>query len=137
MVQPNDPYRVVFYVPNSELASPGEEYLNSCPPGIRGRFLTLLVEISKAPPFRFSGGGLWEAMHGEMTGWFEIRIDSSKLNHYRLFCVLDHEAVNYEQRLLVVITGRTKRYRTALPHSEYRKIRKLGVDYFSQNPRLI
>lgn len=137
MVHPNDPYRVVFYSPDSNSLPLGEEYLNSCPRGIRGRFLTLLVAISEAPPFRFSGGGFWEAMHGEMTGWFEIRIDSTKSKHYRLFCVLDHEAVNYEERLLVVITERTKKYRTTLEPNEYRKIKKLGVEYFSQNPRLI
>ena len=136
-MHPNDPYRVVFYAPESGATPLGEEYLNSCPRGIRGRFLTSLVAISEAPPFRFSGGGLWEAMHGEMTGWFEVRINSNKSNHYRLFCVLDHEALNYEERLLVVITGRTKRYRTTLEPSDYRKIKKLGVEYFSQNPRLI
>ena len=137
MVQPTDPFLIVFFAPDPGLPSFGEEFLNSCPPGIRGRFLALLVEIAKAPPFRFSGGGLWEAMHGEMTGWFEIRVDFNKSKHYRLFCVLDHEALNYEERLLVVITGKTKKYRTTITANEYNKIRKLGAEYFSQNPRLI
>ena len=75
-------------------------------------------------------------MRGDMTGWFEVRVDFSKSNHYRLFCVLDHEAMNYDERLLVVIAGRTKKYRTKLADSDYRKIRKLGDEYFSQNPRL-
>lgn len=137
MARPNDPYRVVFYAPEANTTSPGEDFLNSCPSGIRGRFLTLLVEIAKAPPFRFRGGGLWEAMHGDMTGWFEIRVDSNRSSHYRLFCVLDQVALNYQEHLLVVITGRTKKYRTTLAANEYRKIKKLGDEYFSRNPRLI
>ena len=131
------PFRVVFYNPKRVAVSPGEEYLSGCPVGIRGRFLAALVEIAKAPPFRFRGGGLWEAMHGTMTGWFEVRINSGHREHYRLFCVLDHEAQNFEERLLVVISGRTKKYGTTLDSAEYRKIKKLGDEYFAQNPRLI
>jgi len=26
-----------------------------------------------APPPRFSGGGKWEAMHGDMAGYYEVR----------------------------------------------------------------
>lgn len=131
------PFRVVFFAPESEKVPPGIDYLDSCSAAIRGRFLALLVEIANAPPFRFRGGGLWEAMHGDMTGWFEVRVNFNRASHHRLFCVLDHQAKNYEERLLVVITGRTKKHSTTLKGSEYRKIKKLGDEYFSQNPRSI
>lgn len=131
------PFRVVFFTPERGVIAPAQKYLDECPDSIRGRFLTALVEIAKAPPFRFRGGGLWESMHGSMTGWFEVRINSGKRIHFRLFCVLDHEALNFEERLLVVITGRNKKYQTKFSKAEYLKIRKLGDDYFSSNPRMI
>lgn len=131
------PFRVVFFTPEGGVIPPAQKYLDDCPDGIRGRFLSALVEIAKAPPFRFRGGGLWEAMHGSMTGWFEVRINSGNRIHFRLFCVLDHEALNIEERLLVVITGRNKKYQTKFSQAEYSKIKKLGDDYFSSNPRLI
>jgi hypothetical protein len=28
-----------------------------------------LVAVAAAPPKRFAGGGYWEAMKGDMTGW--------------------------------------------------------------------
>ena len=31
---------------------------------------------------RFAGGGYWEAMKGEMTGWFELRVDGPGRHHY-------------------------------------------------------
>jgi hypothetical protein len=50
---------------------------------------SILTHVAAAPPKRFSGGGYWEAMHGEMTGWFEVRVDGPQRRHYRLFCLLD------------------------------------------------
>jgi hypothetical protein len=32
----------------------------------------VLTAVAAAPPHRFSGGGYWEAMHGEMTGYCEV-----------------------------------------------------------------
>jgi hypothetical protein len=49
----------------------------------------VLKAVSEAPPPRFSGGGYWEAMHDEMAGYYEVRVDGPKRRHYRLFCVLE------------------------------------------------
>lgn len=133
----SDSYRVVFFNPDQHAISHVEEFFNEMPPNIRIRFLTVLDEVAKCPPFKFRGGGLWEAMKGSMTGWFEVRITSGKENHYRLYCVLDSNALNCEESLLVVIDGRVKKYLTVLPEREYGKIRELGQAYFSSNPRLI
>lgn len=76
-------------------------------------------------------------MKGDMTGWFEIRVDSSKRHHCRLFCRLDYETRNSEKPLLVVITGLDKPFRTEFSEADYGAVRRLGDEYLSQNPRSI
>ena len=62
-----------------------------------------LIAVATAPPKRFAGGGYWEAMKGEMTGWFELRVDGPARHHCRLFCLLDYDAEGVDKPLLVVI----------------------------------
>jgi hypothetical protein len=50
-------------------AKPGREALRSFPPGVRAKMAAVLTAVAAAPPHRFAGGGYWEAMHGEMTGY--------------------------------------------------------------------
>ncbi|HRQ01180.1 MAG TPA: hypothetical protein PK781_12120, partial [Terrimesophilobacter sp.] len=86
----------------------------------------------------FAGGGYWEAMHGEMTGWFEIRVDGPpNRTHYRLYCVLDYEAQGTDKPLLVIVDGRSKPFRTTLSDKDYRLIRALGGEYRARQPRSI
>jgi hypothetical protein len=94
-----------------------------------------LAAVAAAPPKRFAGGGYWEAMRGEMKGWFELRVDGADRHHYRLFCRLDYEARDSEKPLLVVIDGRDKRFRTELSTADYEAVRRLGDEYLSRNPR--
>ena len=70
-----------------------------------------------------------------MTGWFELRVDGPGRHHYRLFCLLDYDAVGFEKPLLVVIDGRDKPFRTTLSDAEYAAVRKLGAEYRKRNPR--
>ena len=97
----------------------------------------VLVAVAAAPPKRYSGGGYWEAMKVDMTGWFEVRVDGPKRHHYRLFCRLDYEAEDATKPLLVVITGLDKPCRTELSDSDYAGVRQLGDEYLSRNPRSI
>ena len=94
-----------------------------------------LVAVAAAPPRRFAGGGYWEAMKGDMTGWFELRVDGPRRHHYRLFCLLDYEANGRGKPLLVVIDGRDKPFRTTLSASDYTAVRRLGEEYLRRNPR--
>jgi hypothetical protein len=71
-----------------------------------------------APPKRFSGGGYWEAMKGDMTGWFEVRVDGPMRHHYRLF-LLDYDAQDHDKPLLVVIDGRDKPFSTTFSDADY------------------
>lgn len=75
----------------------------------------VLVNVAEAPPHRYSGGGYWEAMRDKTRGMYEVRVDGpANRTHYRLFCVLDHEAKNQPEPLLVIITGLSKPFRTKL-----------------------
>ncbi len=84
---------------------------------------------------RFAGGGYWEAMHGDMTGWFEIRVDGPERTHYRLFYLLDYDAKEIAKPLLVVVDGRSKPFRTTLADADYVVVRALGAEYGARNPR--
>lgn len=69
---------------------PAEEFLDGCPANIEARFAAVLEAVRDAPPPQFSGGGYWEAMHGDMGGYYEIRLTGPGRRQYRLFCLLDN-----------------------------------------------
>lgn len=117
---------------------PGKAALDGWPVNIRARVRAVLVAVAAAPPKRFAGGGYWEAMHGDMSGWFEIRVSGPPgRTHYRLFCLLDYTANGTDKPLLVVVDGRAKANATTLPAAEYAAVRALGEEYRSRNPRSI
>jgi hypothetical protein len=116
--------------------APARDFLNSTPTKVRALMRAVIVAVATAPPTRFSGGGYWEAMHGDMTGWFEIRVDGpGKRAHYRLFCSLDYEALNESRPLLVMIAGLSKPVGTTLNPSDYASIKAMGAEYLRSNPR--
>lgn len=122
---------------DSGRSSPARDFLDSCPGSIRAKLRNVLIAVAAAPPRKFAGGGYWEAMHGNISGWFEVRRDGPQRRHYRLFCRIDLEAKGADHPWLVVIDGREKTFKTTLADSEYKAIRALGVEYFSRNPRSI
>jgi hypothetical protein len=138
---PDDEHEIVFFKrhraddPNE--ATPGRESLDSYPAGVRAKMRAPLIAVATAPPKRFAGGGYWEAMKGDMSGWFELRADGPGRHHYRLFCLLDYEAKEREKPLLVIIDGRDKPFRTVLSEKDYAAVRELGEEYLSRNPRSI
>lgn len=115
---------------------PGQAALAGFPAAVRAKMSAVLAAVTGSPPKRFSGGGYGEAMHGDMTGWFEIRVDGPpNRTHYRLYCLLDYDAESSEKPLLVIVDGRSKPFRTTLSEVEYGKIRELGAEYLARNPR--
>jgi hypothetical protein len=114
---------------------PGRDFLNQCPIKVRATMRAVLAQVAAAPPKRFTGGGYWEAMKGEMAGWFEVRVDGPRRHRYRLFCLLDYAAQDRPRPLLVVICGMDKAFRTQLSKADYRRVRELGVEYQRRNPR--
>lgn len=98
--------------------------------------VAVLAQVAAAPPHRFSGGGYWEAMHGTMAGYHEVRVDGPNRHHYRLFCLLDTQAQGLGP-LLVVIMGADKPFRTTFADDVYSAVRKLGAEYRARQPRSI
>lgn len=143
----NDPHDVVYFRrhPDDDPAQtvPARDFLWSCPASVRAKFAAVLVAVAGAPPHRFSGGGYWEAMHGNMAGWFEIRLDGPKpgggkgRHHYRLFCLLDYDAKGVDKPLLTVIAGMDKAFRSTLAARDYAKVKSLGEEYRARNPRSV
>jgi hypothetical protein len=136
----DDVHAVVFFRRHPDddpsEATPGREFLRKvCPAGVRAKFNAVLNAVATAPPKRFAGGGVWEAMHGDMTGWFEVRRDGPGRRHYRLFCLLDYDARGQDKPLLVMIDGRDKPFRTELSQADYAAVRALGEEFKQRNPR--
>ena len=118
--------------------TPGQAFLAACPEKVRATMRAVLIAVAAAPPKRFAGGGYWEAMHGGMTGWFEVRVDGPpRRTHYRLFCLLDYEASSGGNPLLVIVDGRAKAFRTTLSSRDYEAVRRLGNEYRARQPRSV
>lgn len=83
------------------------------------------------------GDAFKSAMKGDMSGWFEVRIDGPKRHPYRLFCLLDYEAKGRDKPLLVVVDGRDKPFRTTLSVADYAAVRAMGEEHLSRNPRSV
>lgn len=120
-----------------DCTAPGRLFLRGCPANVRAKIAAVLSAVAAAPPKRFAGGGYWEAMHGEMTGFFEVGVDGPQRGHYRLFCLLDYDAEGRDKPLLVVIDGRHKAFRTTLSDEDYAQVRALGTEYRTRNPRSV
>lgn len=136
---PDDPHEIVFFkrhrADDPAQSVPGQAALNSYPTKVRATMRAALIAVASAPPKRFAGGGYWEAMKGDMTGWFELRVDGPGRHHYRLFCLLDYDAQGVDKPLLVVVDGRDKPFRTTLSDADYAQVRRLGEEYCARNPR--
>jgi hypothetical protein len=146
----NDPPRVdrtppwaVVYYKAADGSIPALEFLDACPGKIDAEFAAVLDAVAAAPPPQFSGGGKWEAMHGTMTGWHEIRLTGPGREQFRLFCLLenadDEELVarGLRKPAITVITGMRKPWRTKFSERDYRRVRELGEEHRRNRPRRI
>jgi Txe/YoeB family toxin of Txe-Axe toxin-antitoxin module len=106
---------------------------------IAPRMLAVVRAVAAAPPPAFSGGGKWEAMHGDMAGIYEVRVDGPGRRHYRLFCVLERDgaALGLGGPSVVLLTGMVKEFRTTFSARDYEKVRRLGTEYWSRSPRSV
>lgn len=134
----------VVYYADAKGNVPADDFLNGCPDKVEETLLAVLEVVREAPPPQFSGGGLWEAMHGSMGGYYEVRVTGPARAQYRLFCILDNgtpqqlAARGFDQPKIAVITGVMKPTRTVLSDREYKKlVRDLGDRYLATLPRPI
>ena len=122
---------------------PALEFLDGCPGKIDAEFTAVLDAVASAPPPQFSGGGKWEAMHGTMTGWHEIRLTGPGREQFRLFCLLENaqDEELLERGLgkpaIAVITGMRKPWRTKFSERDYQRVRRLGEEHRQNYPRRI
>jgi len=107
---------------------PAIEYLNSIPAKAAAEAHAVLDAVAASPPPSFSGGGKWEAMHDDMAGYFEVRVQGGGMNH-RLFCVLERDAEDLGGSSIVCIDGLSKPPRTAAHPRDYRRIKRYGAEF--------
>ena len=123
---------------------PAEDFLDACPAKVEATILAVLQAVRNAPPPAFSGGGKWEAMHGKMAGYYEVRVTGPGRRHYRAYCRLDNGSADelaergFDRPQIVVINGLVKKNATLFTDAQYKKhVRDLGDDYLSKTPRPI
>jgi hypothetical protein len=132
---------IVFYTDVTG-AVPANAFLDDCPPKVAATFIAVLDAVRGAPPPAFSGGGKWEAMHGTMSGYYEIRVTGPGRRHFRLFCLLENGTPDelaergFDAPPIVVINGMVKPNAALFSDREYkRNVRDLGADYLARLPR--
>lgn len=114
---------------------PAEEFLNSIPDSVATDLIAIIDDVAAAPPPRFSGGGHWEAMHGEMAGFYEARTIGPGKRLYRLFCVLERSAPGIDGPAIILIAGMWKPVGTTFTSAEYARVRRLEEEYRRRAPR--
>jgi len=107
---------------------PAIDFLDSIPAKVAAEIHAVLDAVAAAPPPAFSGGGKWEAMHDDMAGYFEVRVQGGGMNH-RLFCVLERDADDLGGSSIVCIDGLSKPPRTAANPRDYRRVRRYGAEF--------
>jgi hypothetical protein len=136
------PWSIIYYrAPDSTV--PALNFLGECPSTLDAQFAAVLDAVATAPPPQFSGGGKWEAMHGVMSGFYEIRLSGPRREQFRLFCLLENGTREelarrgLQRPAIAVITGMRKPWRTTFSDGDYRRVRELGTEHQQNHPRRI
>jgi hypothetical protein len=133
----------VIYYMKADSSAPAIDFLEGCPAKVAANLLAVLEAVAEAPPPQYSGGGKWEAMHGSMGGYYEVRATGPGREQFRLFCVLEKADEDelarrgLERPAIAAITGLRKPWRTTFGERDYGAVRRLGDDHMSNYPRRI
>ncbi len=133
----------VIYHQERNGAVPADDFLKGCPTKVRARLLATLDAVAEAPPPQFSGGGQWEAMHGSMGGFYEVRASGPGREQFRLYCILENadEAELRRRGLprpaIAVLTGLRKQWMTKFSEADYQRVRAIGEEYRGTYPRRV
>ncbi len=133
----------VIYYRSANGRVPADEFLDDCPPKVAANLLAVIDAVAEAPPPSFSGGGKWEAMHGDMGGYYEVRATGPGREQFRLFCLLENgddaelARRGFEGPAIAILDGLRKAAGTVFGDADYAGIRKLGDDHRSNFPRRI
>ena len=118
-------------------ACPAEEFLLGCPDSVAHDLFAIVDAVAAAPPPQFTGGGMWEAMHGDMAGFYEARTRGPNRRLYRLFCILDRDVPGLTGPSIVVVCGLSKPVGSAFTPIDYAFVRRLGDEYRRRIPRSV
>lgn len=133
----------VVYYTSRDGSTPAIDFLDDCPTKVAAYLLAVLDAVADASPPRYSGGGKWEAMHGDMAGYYEVRATGPDREQFRLFCILENadepelSRRGLDRPAIAVITGLRKPWRTTFDARDYQAVRTLGADHRSSYPRRI
>lgn len=100
---------------------PAIEFFDSLPDKVVAEINAVLDAVAEAPPPAFAGGGKWEAMHGDMSGLYEVRVQGGGANH-RVFCLLLRDAPDLGGPSIVCLGGLSKPRREAADPKDYKRI---------------
>lgn len=133
----------IAYYEDADGTVPAADLLDSCPSKVDALINAVLEAVRAAPPPAFSGGGKWEAMHGSMAGYYEVRTTGPpNTTHYRLFCILDNgtEAElaerGFDRPQIVAINGLSKPNARLFSDADYAThVRAHGDRYRRTIPR--
>ena len=135
------PWAIVFFQRHRDddrsRSARGADFLEACPTGVRADLVAIVKAVAEAPPMKFAGGGQWQAMHGDMAGYYEARTRGPRKRLYRLFCLLERDAPGLPGPSLVILTGMDKPNESAFSEVDYRRVRSLGDEYRGRTPRSI
>lgn len=133
----------IVYYATEQGRVPTEEFFDRCPAKVEARFHAVLEAVRSAPPPQFSGGGYWEAMHGEMGGFYEVRLTGPGRRQYRLFCILDNGSsqelreYGFERPQIAALMGMVKDSGKKFSGRDYARVRRVGSEYLAEVPRRI
>lgn len=108
--------------------TPTIEFLDGLPHKLAAELQAVLEAVAAAPPPSFSDGGKWEAMHDDMAGIYEVRVQGGGANH-RVFCLLERNAADLGGPAIVCLGGLTKPVRSAGSARDYQRIRQYADEF--------
>lgn len=135
-------WEIVYYKTADGRVPAFDYFIDSCTSKLHGFLNAILDSVAAAPPPAFSGGGRWEAMRGNMAGYYEAKAIGPDRHHHRVFCILENsddpgemERRGLENKAIAVITGMWKPNATLFSDKDYADVRALGNDHVAQFPR--
>ena len=141
-VDRKSPWAVVYHQ-TRDSSAPALNFLDDCPGKLDAEFAAVLDAVAAAPPPQFSGGGKWEAMHGSLGGWHEIRLTGPSGEQFRLPCLLDN-ADDDELRkrgptkpAIAGNHGHAQAVADQVLGGRLRRVRRLGDEHRANHPRRI
>jgi hypothetical protein len=119
---------LIHFFRRSDGCVPTQSFLDAAPVKIAAEIHAVLEAVATAPPPAFSGGGKWEAMHGDMRGLYEIRVRHGR-TLYRLICLLDRGADDLGGPSIVCLGGLVKASGSAADLRDYNEIRGFAAEF--------